>query len=91
MRLYIYCVLEMDWMRAWLSLRLNSERKGRPNNKVESVHASCGPSTKALHLRKVTYSQTHTRFVLLTEIHHIGRLGYLKNGNGAPCDNRYGG
>lgn len=38
-----------------------------------------------------TYPQAQTRFVLFTEIRHIGRLGDMKNSKGTPYDARYGG
>jgi len=78
-------------MRAWLSLRLNSERKGAPKNKVDSVHTSCGLSIEACPRENKTYPQAQTCFVLLTEIRHIGRLSDMKNSKGTPYDARYGG
>lgn len=46
---------------------------------------------KACPRENDTYSQAHTRFVLLAEIRHIGRLSDVKDSKGTPYDARYGG
>jgi hypothetical protein len=46
---------------------------------------------KARSRENETYSQAHARFVLLTEIRHIGRLSDMHDSKGTPYDGRYGG
>jgi hypothetical protein len=62
-----------------------------PNIRVDSVHTSCDPSMMARSRENETYSQAHARFVLLTEIRHIGRLSDMNNSKGAPYYDGYGG